>query len=762
MTHTAISAISRRSVLKAAGALVVTVAAPGEFHAALAQGTAAAGGGAKPPLSPDQLDSWIAVERDGSVTAFFGKIDMGQGVDVAIGQIVAEELDVPFARVKVVMGDTALTVNQGGASGSTGIWKGGVPLRNAAAEARRLLVEMTAKHLGVSADQLTVSDGVVAVGGDPAKSMSYADLIGGRYFDSAMEWNGTLGNDLVATGKAKPKSPDHYKIVGQPIVRTDVGHKVFCRLDYVTDVKVPGMAHGRMLRPPVAGAVPVAVDEGSISAIPGTRVVWNKGFLGVVGDKEWNTIRAAEQLKVTWSESKPPFPDQSALYDHIRRAPVTTRKVEVENGTVETALAVAARRVEAEYEWPFQSHASMGPACAIADVRNGQVTVWTGSQKPHFVRDGVAAILGVPADKVRAIWVPGPGSYGRNDAGDAATDAAFLSRAIGRPVRVQGMRHDGHGWDPKGPASIHRARAGIDAAGNVIAYQFESKGFSRFNIAPTEANPSDSLAGQLIGLPLASRDAFGVPQESYVFDHKLLAWETIAPLLDRASPLRTAHLRDPVGPQIHFASESFIDELAAATGSDAVAFRLRHLKEPRDIAAVKAAAERAGWETRVSGSQKNTGADVASGRGIAYIRRNGTIAVVIAEVEVDRRSGRVRPKRFVVAHDCGLIINPDGLRHTIEGNIVQGTSRSLWEEVTFDTKNVTSVDWETYPILDITETPEAVDIVMINHPELPPTGAGEASTRPVAAAIANAIFDATGVRLRRAPFTPERVKAGLV
>jgi len=418
--------------------------------------------------------------------------------------------------------------------------------------------------------------------------------------------------------------------------------------------------------------------------------------------------------------------------------------------------------IEAEYEWPFQSHASMGPACAVADVRADGVTVWTGSQKPHFVRDGVAAMLDRPPETVRAIWVPGPGSYGRNDAGDAAMDAVLLSKEVGRPVRVQGMRHEGHGWDPKGPASIHRARAGIDAQGRVVAYHFESKGFSRFNIAPTEANPSDSLAGQLMGRKLASRDAFGVPQEAYVFEHRRMAWETIAPLLDRASPLRTAHLRDPVGPQLHFASESFIDELAVATGLDAVEFRLRHLKDPRDIAAVKAAAERAGWQTRVSGRQNNAGSAVVSGRGLGYIRRNGTIAVVIAEVEVDRRSGEVRPKRFVVAHDCGLIINPDGLRRTIEGNIVQGTSRSLWEEVMFDRAAVTSVDWMSYPILDIAATPEAVDIVLLDHPELPATGAGEASTRPVAAAIANAVFDATGVRLRRAPFTPDRVKAGLV
>jgi nicotinate dehydrogenase subunit B len=747
---------TRRDVLRSAGALIVAIAVPAEALAAPAPGAAG-----KPPLTPDQLDSWIAVQPDGAVTAFFGKMDMGQGVDVAIGQIVAEELDVPFERVTVVMGDTAVTVNQGGASGSTAIWKGGVTLRNAAAEARRLLLDMAARRLNAPAEQLTVSDGVVAAA-DPTKTVAYAELIGGRYFEAPMSWNGTLGNDLVATGQAKPKRPDQYKIVGRSIPRDDVRRKVFAQLDYVTDVTLPGMLHGRMIRPPAAGAQPVDVDESSVRDIPSLRVIRQQGFLAVVAAKEWDAIRAAERLKVTWSQSAAPFPDQGALYDHIRQAPVTTRKVEVEEGTVDAALAGAARIVEAEYEWPFQSHASMGPACALADVRDDGVTVWTGSQKPHFVRDGVAKMLGRAGETVRAIWVPGPGSYGRNDAGDASMDAAILSKEVGRPVRVQGMRHEGHGWDPKGPASVHRARAGIDARGKVIAYHFESKGFSRFNIAPTEANPSDSLAGQLMGLPLASRDAFGVPQEAYVFDHRRMAWETIAPLLDRASPLHTAHLRDPVGPQMHFASESFIDELAVALGLDAVEFRLRHLKDPRDIAAIKAAAERAGWQTRVSGRQNDAGDPVVSGRGLGYIRRNGTIAVVIAEVEVDRRIGEVRPKRFVVAHDCGLIINPVGLRRTIEGNIVQGTSRSLWEEVMFTKEAVTSVDWLSYPILDIAATPQAVEIVLLDHPELPATGAGEASTRPVAAAIANAVFDATGVRLRRAPLTPDRVKAGLV
>jgi nicotinate dehydrogenase subunit B len=450
----------------------------------------------------------------------------------------------------------------------------------------------------------------------------------------------------------------------------------------------------------------------------------------------------------------------AALYDHIRKAPVVKREAPVTTGEIDPAFAAAARVVEAEYEWPFQSHASMGPACAVVDARADGATLWTGSQKPHFARDGVARALGLPQDKVHGIWVPGPGSYGRNDAGDAGIDAALLSKAVGRPVRVQGMRYEGHGWDPKGPASIHHARAAFDQDGAVIGYAFESKGFSRIDIDTNESDPSYSLAGQLMGLPLKSLQGFGVPTESYGFANKRLAWETVAPLLDRASPLRTAHLRDPVGPQIQFASESFIDEIAAATGTDPVAFRLRYLKAPRDIAVVKAAAERAGWEPRPSPRPDRTG-DTLTGRGIAYAQRSGAVVAIVAEVEIDRRGGKIWAKKFTVAHDCGLIINPEGLKCCIEGNVVQATSRALSEEVAFDRAKVTSTDWTSYPILDITEAPETIDIVLINRPELPPAGAGESSIRPVAAAIANAVFDATGVRLRRAPLTPDRLKPAL-
>jgi nicotinate dehydrogenase subunit B len=753
------SSFSRRSVLLGGGALVVSVGAGVTLETVLSIGQAYAQG-AKPPLTPDQLSSYIAVNADGRVAAYFGKMDMGHGLHVAIGQIVAEELDVPFKSVKVYMADTATSVNQGGASGSTGIQLGGKQMRVAAAEARRVLVEMAAASLATPVERLVVNDGVVSVADDPSKRVSYAQLIGGQYFNVQLAWNKEYGNALYAPGKAQPKKPSEHKIVGQPIKREDIAPKVFCQEDFVTDIKVPDMVHGRMIRPPVAGAVPVKVDDSTIKNIPGAKVVWNQGFLGVVADKEWDAIQAAEALKVEWSAQTPPFPDQVLLHDHIRKAPVRKRVVEQQNGDVDEAFKSAARVIEAEYEWPFQSHASMGPACSLVEIKDGYVTCWSGTQKSHFVQNGLADILQVPVEKVHVIFKPGPGSYGRNDADDCAMDAAVLAKAVGRPVRLQYMRNQGTGWDPKGPASIHMAKAGLNAAGEVIAYEFTSKAFSRVDVDTNGGKPQDTLTGQTLGVALKSGDGFGVPAESYAVANKRLAWETIPPLLDRASPLRTSHLRDPVGPQIHFASESFIDEVAAAVNADPIEFRLRHIKEPRDIAVIKAAAEKANWDTRPSPRRDQTGTKV-SGRGIAYAQRNGTRVAVIAEVDVDRSTGKIRARKFTVAHDCGQIINPDGLVKCVEGNIVQGVSRALWEEVTFDRNAVTSIDWITYPILDITETPGEVNVVLINHPEIPPSGAGEPSIRPVAAAIANAIFDATGVRIRRVPFSPERVKAAL-
>ncbi len=752
---------SRRALLKSGGALVVSIGAPMPLQLARAAEEAQLAG-VKPPLTPDQLSSYIAVSADGTISVFSGKTDLGQGLEVALAQMVAEELDVPFKAVKIVTGDTASSVNQGGASSASGIQEGGKQLRAAAAEARRVLVDLAAERLGAPAEQLSVDGGVVHGNAEMAKSVTYAELVGERYFNVPLAWNGKIGNPLYAPGKAKPKDPKDYKIVGQPIKRHDIAPKVFAHQDFCTDIKIPGMVHARMIRPAIAGAVPVNVDDSSIKDIPGVKVVWNQGFLGVVADKEWDAIKAARDLKATWSNASPPFPDQASLYDHIRKAPV--RKSQTEGGAVgdvEAAFKNAARVIEAEYEWPFQSHASMGPACAIVDIKGDQVTLWTGSQKPHFNRDGVAKILGMPPDKVRGIWILGPGSYGRNDAGDCAMDAALLAKAVGRPVRLQYMRDQATGWDPKAPASIHRARAAIDSSGKVIGYEFTSKAFPRVDVNSNESAPHDTLAGQLTGVPLKSGDGFGVPEESYGFANKRTGyWETIAPLLDRASPLRTSHMRDPIGPQVHFASESFMDELAATLNLDPVEFRLQYVTDPRDIAVIKTAAEKAGWQPAPS-PRKGQSGNTVSGRGFAYVQRHGTRLAIVANVDVDRSSGKIWSRKFIVAHDCGQIINPDGLVRVIEAGVVQGISRTLWEEVKFNNKNVTSVDWQSYPILDIAEAPEAIDAVLIDRPEIPPSGAGEPAIRPVAAAIANAVFDATGVRIRRVPFAPNNVKSAL-
>ena len=482
----------------------------------------------------------------------------------------------------------------------------------------------------------------------------------------------------------------------------------------------------------------------------------------MVADKEWDAIKAAQQLKVEWSDVKPPFPDQAALYEHIRKAPVRKREVDgKQTGNVDEAFKTAARVIEAEYEWPFQSHACMGPACALVEIKDGNVTCWTGSQKPHFVQNGIARSLGIPVEKVRSIWVVGPGSYGRSDADDAAMDAAILAKAVGKPVRVQYTRDQATGWDPKGPASIHRARAAIDAAGNVIAYEFNSKGFSRVDVNTNGGNPLDTLAGHFRGVELKSGDNFGVPAESYEFANKRMGWETIPPLLDRASPLRGAHLRDPVGPQIHFASESFMDEVAAALGhrSDRVppAPRQGPARHRRDQGRGREGA------TGSRGRRRGRTRPAARSAGAASPTRSATARAAPSSpksmsIARPAGSGRASSRSPTTAARSSI---PIGLTQTIEGNIVQGVSRTLWEEVKFDAKNVTSIDWMTYPILDITETPETIDVALIDRPEIAPTGGGEPSIRPVAAAIANAIFDATGVRIRRVPFSPDRVKQAL-
>ena len=673
---TAHPGFSRRALLKnfGGGALVISVGAT--LSRGLFSDAALAADAGKPPLLPSELDSFIAVKADGSISAFFGKVDLGHGMASGIAQLVAEELDCPWEAVTVYVGDTDTSVNQGGASGSNGIQLGGRQMRYAAAEARRVLVEMAAARLGATPDQVTVTDGRCTANG---KSVTYGALVGGRYLNTKLDWNKEWGNGLRAIGKAKPKDAKDFKLIGKPLPRGDVAWKAFGTGDYITEVKLPGMLHGRVIRPRIAGAVPVTVDETSIAAIAGAKV-WRKGdFIGVTAPREWDAIRAQRALAITWSSVPSPFTAQQDIYDYIRKA--TPRQAQVDKasatGDVDAAFAGAARIVEAEYEWPYQSHASMGGACAVASFSpEGELRCFVGTQKPHGVQSSLSNALELPTDKIHVKWMPAPGSYGRNDADDCIADAALLARLSGKPVRMQYMRGEATGWDPKAPASVHKARAALDAQGNVIAFDFNSKGFSLVDAAAGATQAGDTLMGQLTGAALNSADAMGVPAEPYKFPNKRQSWAVIAPQLDRASPLRTSHLRDPGGPQIAFASESFMDELAAATGSDPVAFRLKYLTDERAIAVIKKAAELFGWDTRPSPRKDQTG-PVMTGRGFAYTIRGDTRVAMCAEVSVNRETGRVQPLRFAVAHDCGQVLNPRSLKTIIEGNVVHSTSRAL-------------------------------------------------------------------------------------
>ena len=495
-------------------------------------------------------------------------MDMGQDCIVAIGQIVAEELDVPFKAVKVIMADTATTVNQGGASGSTGIQEGGKQMRYGGGGSAPRAGRDGGRWLGVPADQLTVTTASSARRAIAAKNVSYAKLIGGQYFNVQLDWNKKIRQSALRARQGAAEDVERAQN------RRPADQARRCRAE---SVRAGGLRHRhqsarawcmrRMIRPAVAGAVPVKVDEARSRTSRAPRDL-GKGFLarrrgqGVGCDPGG---RQAEGRVVGRRRRR--SRDQAALYEHIRKAPVRKREVEKQNGDIDAAFADRREVIEAEYEWPFQSHASMGPACALVEIKDGKVTCWSGTQKSHFVQRGPRRILGVPQDKVHVIWTTGPGSYGRNDADDCAMDAAVLAKAVGKPVRLQYMRDQGTGWDPKGPASIHKARAALDASGKVVAYDFLSKGFSRVDVNTNGSKPYDTLAGQAKGVALKSGDGFGVPAESYAFENKRLAWETISPLLDRTSPLRTSHLRDPVGPQIHFASESFMDEVAARSAS---------------------------------------------------------------------------------------------------------------------------------------------------------------------------------------------------
>ena len=720
-----------------------------------------------------RLDSWLRIERDGTIRVFTGKTDIGMGVETALMQIVAEELEVSPQSVSFLMGDTSLTVDQGGVGGSTSLMLGSKPLRNAAATARFLLVRLASRHLAVPFEQLQVENGLVSVQGDAAKSVSYGVLALESELSDDLTVSGQ-GFALNVQGLGQPKDPATYTVVGRSIPRVDIPRKVQGQFHYVTDVRVPGMLHARVVRPPGVGATLVRVDETPLKDIPGlARAVVRGNFVGVVAETEWSAVRAAEALKITWTNPAPAFPQQKDLYQHMRDTPAKASKVGATRGDAAAALLLAAHRLEATYEWPFQSHATKGPGCAVADVHSaGVTTIWSGCQKPHALRKGIADLLKIPVDSVQVIWVEDAGSYGRPGFEDAAADAAVLSQAIGKPVRVQWSRSDMHAWGTKGPAVTCDLSAGLDDHGKVTAFDFTSRAFSGGETFYHPDTAGNFLAAQLMGVPnTTGKDEFaelGEHSASYNFPNIHALAHIVPALYPSASPLRTTHLRDPEGPAVTFAVESFLDELAAAAGMDPIDFRLAYLDDPRAKAALLAVAERAGWDRRASphvelGEKKTIGpaAEISSGRGVAFGTRRGTYVATVAEVEVNRGTGAVRVRRLVCAHDCGLIVNPDALRGTIEANLIQSMSRSLSEEVLFNRSNVTSVDWQSYPVSRSVDIPQHVDVVLLNHPELHPAGAGEPSSRPTAAAIANAIFDATGARVRQAPLTPARILAAL-
>jgi CO/xanthine dehydrogenase Mo-binding subunit len=770
--------LSRRTFLKGSGMLVVSAsaaAAAGSFAPFAAHADAqTAGPGPYPDVDFRQLDSWIVVHENNTATFYVGKTDCGQGTGTAFRQMMADELDIAYDKTHCIMGTTDVTVDQGGSGGSDAIQTDGWPMRRVAAEARRVLLELASARLAVPVGQLAVNDAVITVNADPSKRVTYGELIGGKRFNVTL-----TGNNIDATtGIAKVKPVQDLKIVGQSPQRYDIPAKVDGSLKWAVDARVPGMVHARNVKPPVAGAKLVGIDESSVRNLPGFVKVVSKGnYVAVVCEREEQAIQAARALKADWQKpAAPPFPTSDALFEYMRSAtPTLTQKPNVV-GDPDAALAGAAKVIEAEYEVPFQGHTAFAPAHAMADPSNGQMTIYSNDMKSYGLRTGVAQFLGMPRDQVRVVWMDGPQAYGRTAADDAGFEAAFLAREIGRPVRVQWMRNEETGWDTKGPAFTIRVRGGLDGSGNLVALDYTARAADHCHLGYNEADTV--LIAQLMGTRRAkpATGNAGSPSDMYAIPNRRTSGYVVSLPLVWETPLRTGNLRDPNGPQLTFASESFIDELAAAAGADPLEFRLRLLagattddsgfKRARSIAVVKAAADAFGWEPRPSPKRPASGT-VLTGRGLAYSYRNQTVVAQIAEVEVNRRSGHIWVKRLVCAHDCGLVINPEGLRRTIECGMLHSLSRALHEEVRFDSEKTTGVDWLTHPTLRHADTPAAIDVVLVNgdpnpgRPDLPHYGAGETVCKPLIAAVANAIYDATGVRLRRVPFRDARVLAAL-
>jgi nicotinate dehydrogenase subunit B len=691
------------------------------------------------------LDAWIRINPDGSATVFTGKVELGQGIVTALAQIAAEELDLPLARVTMIQGDTGRTPNEGVTSGSQSIENSGTALRLAAAEVVQIMREAAAPKLEAHAGELSVADGVIsAVNG---RKIGYGELAA------------SLDLKREATASARPKPAGTYKIVGQSIPRFDIPGKVTGKAMYVQDLRLPGMVHGRVVRPPQYGATLASLDDSKAKAITGVIAVVRDGsFLGVIAEREEQAVKAREALSegAKWTPG-PELPDPATLFAHLKSLPA---KVEVIGVKQAPLLASAPKVLEATYTKPYMAHASIGPSAAVAEFKDSKYTVWTHSQGVFPLHAELVKALKVPPAAIRCIHTEGSGCYGHNGADDVALDAALLARAVpGKPVRLQWMRDDEFAWEPYGPAMAMHAKASLDGEGRIIDWNYELWS-NTHSTRPQSTSGANVLAAWYLSEPQQMGAPTSPPQPAgggdrnsiplYDFPNQRVVHNFVQPMPIRVSALRTLGAYANV-----FALESFMDELALAAGADPVAFRLAHLKDPRAKAVIEKAAAMAGWKAGEKG-------DLARGRGIGFAKYKNLACycAVIADVVVDRASGRVRVTHAWSASDAGIVINPDGLSNQIEGGIIQSASWTLHEEVKFDRHGILSRDWSEYPILTMPEVPR-VEVALINRPDERALGAGEGSQGPAVAAIANAFAHATGRRIRDLPFHPERVKAVL-
>jgi CO/xanthine dehydrogenase Mo-binding subunit len=761
---------SRRQFLERSGAVIVAFGA-GMAGAGVAGGRPAAAQGFNGAGS-ERLDSWLAIGADGRVTAYTGKCELGQGLFTAQAQLVAEELGVPIADVTLLQCDTALTPDQGTTSGAqshpANFNRANLAL--AAATAREALIRLASARLGVGADQLRVADGRVRTVAVPVREVAFADLIGGRRFDLALD-------------PAAPRRPPRdWVVLGTPVPRLDMPAMVAGRFEFVHNVRVPGMLHGAVIRPPAIGARLATVDESSVRDLPGlVRVVRRNDFLGVVAEKPWQALQAARALRATWTEGAG-LPPRDRLYEDLRARTPRRDTLAVDSGDVDARLAAAATVVRATYRYPYQMHGSLGTSCAVADVGADRATIWSATQAVYPMSSSVATLLGLERGRVRVIFRMGSGCYGINGADTVTYDAALLSQAAGRPVRVQLSRDAEMAWENYGLAYVIDQRAGLDPDGSILAWDYEAWNPTRGG-RPGAGAPGNVITGFLAGFrpaPFVARTPAPRPAGAFANRSNVVPSYVTGCVGNRCggtgtvrsermlshvveSPFWTGPLRSPSRLQNTFAHECFMDEIAATAGADPVAYRLRHLRDSRLRAVVSAAAEAARWEPRRSPGRDVPRTGVAAGRGIAcvlYEGDNGYCAAV-AEAEVDQDTGRVLVTRCVVALDCGPVSNPDGVRNQIEGGVLQGISRALREDVTWDARRITSVDWRTYPAWSLADPAPAVESVLVRRDDAEACGAGETSVTVMAAAIGNAVFDATGARLREVPFTPDRVRAAL-